>query len=204
MSKILWTIFCFFCMNVTLIFYVWTATYILQISSGTVPLNFVWLSHNALSLTANLLVSFYFIRYPYFLIAVTPFCLFFRVEPSHSSLCQCHTNIMRVFIVFVWTSCASPYSICECHTHTNIFELLLFLSGHSTLFPFMSWLTHSHSYLVWPPRPPCFFNQNSTCSSSFFSFVNSKNIFITTFHISNVMMDLKLLHSFLSVSGIHL
>ena len=44
-----------------------TATHVLQFSSGTVPLNFVWLSHNALSLTINLLiVSFSFVHYPYF------------------------------------------------------------------------------------------------------------------------------------------
>ena len=40
-------------------FHVGTATHILQFSRGTFPLNFVWLSHNALSLTINLLVAFY-------------------------------------------------------------------------------------------------------------------------------------------------
>ena len=57
----------------------------LQFSSETVPLNIVWLSHNALSLTMNLLVSFYFICYSYFAWTATPFCLFLWVELSHFS-----------------------------------------------------------------------------------------------------------------------
>ena len=100
------------------LFNVWTATHVLQFSSGTVPLHFVWLSHTALSLTINLLiVSFSFIYYPYFWTA-TPFCLF---SEWNSSLCECHTNAlctlslifvrmshMRVSIFFVWMSHEYP------------------------------------------------------------------------------------------------
>ena len=51
--------------------------HVLQFSSGTVPLDFVWLSHNALSLTINLLiVFFYFIHYPYIVWTATPFSTF--------------------------------------------------------------------------------------------------------------------------------
>ena len=43
-----WIIFSFFWVNVMPYFHVWTSTHVLQFPSGTVPLNFVWLSHNAL------------------------------------------------------------------------------------------------------------------------------------------------------------
>ena len=136
------------------LFNVWTATHVLQFSSGTVPLNFVWLSHNALSLTINLLiVSFSFIHYPYFVWTDTPFCLFFWLELSHFSLCECHTYIF-----------VSP----------------LLLSWHSILFPFRSAMTHSRSYLVWTATPH-FLNEKSTCPTSFLSFGNITNLFITTF-----------------------
>ena len=126
-----------------------TATHVLQFSSGTVPLNFVWLSHNALSLTINLLiVSFSFIHYPCFVSTATPFCLFSEWNcptllcvnvtqmpcvSSPLSLCECHP-------------CASSFSLCECHTNIHVSPLLL--SGHSALFPFRSWLTHSLSNLL--------------------------------------------------------
>ena len=56
------------------VFNVWNATHFLQFSSGNVPLNFEWLSHDALSLTINLLiVSFSFIRYPYFCVGCHTF-----------------------------------------------------------------------------------------------------------------------------------
>ena len=111
-----------------LLFNVWTATHILQFSSGTVLHNFVWLSHNALSLTINLLiVSFSFIHYPYFVWTTTPFCLFSEWNcptllfvnvtqlpcvSSPLSLCECHT-------------CAPPFSLCECHT--NILVSITFM-----------------------------------------------------------------------------
>ena len=143
------------------LFNVSTTTHVLQFCSGTVPLNFAWLSHNALSLTVNLLiVSFSFIHYPYFVWTATPFCLFSEWNcptllcvnvtqmpcvSSHWSLCECHT-------------CASLFSLCKCHT--NILVSLLLLSRHSTLFPFGSWLTHSRSNLVWTATPH-FLNGNS-------------------------------------------
>ena len=181
MSQTLWAIFSFFLVNGTPYFHVWTTTHVLQFSSGTVPLNFVWLSHNALSLTINLLiVSFSFIHYPYFVWTDTPFCLFSEWNcptllcvnvtqmpcvSSPLSLCECHT-------------CASPFSLCECHT--NILVSPLLLSGLSTLFPFRSWLTHSHSNLVWAATPH-FLNKKFTRATSFFSFDNITNLFITTF-----------------------
>ena len=162
------------------LFNVWTGTHVLQFFSGFVPLNFVWLSHNALSLTINLLiVSFYFIHYPHS-VWTTPFSLFFWMELSHFlcvnvtqipcvssplSLCECHT-------------CASPFSLCGCHTNTLVSPLLL--SGHSTLFPFRSWLTHSRSNLVWTATPH-FLNEKFTRATSFLSFDNITNLFITTF-----------------------
>ena len=131
------------------LFNVWTATHVLQFFIGFVPLNFVWLSHNALSLTINLLiVSFSFIHYPCFVSTATPFCLFSEWNcptllcvnvtqmpcvSSPLSLCECHT-------------CASSFSLWECHTNIHVSPLLL--SGHSALFPFRSWLTHSLSNLL--------------------------------------------------------
>ena len=94
----------FFLVKVTLLFHVWTVTRILQFPSETVQFNFVWLPHDALSLTTNHLVSFYFIHYPYFLWTATTFRLSFWVELSHLSLCECHTNILRVSIIFAWMS----------------------------------------------------------------------------------------------------
>ena len=163
------------------LFNVWTATHALQFFSGFVPLNFVWLSHNALSLTINLLiVSFSFIHYRYFVWTATLFCLFSEWNcptllcvnvtqmpcvSSPLSLCECHT-------------CASSFSLCECHT--NILVSPLLLSGHSTLFPFRSWLTHSRSNLVWTATPH-FLNEKFTRATSFLSFDNITNLFITTF-----------------------
>ena len=159
----------------------WTATHVVQFSSGTVPLNFVWLSHNTLLLTINLLfVSFSFIHYPYFVWTATPFCLFsewhcpallcvnvteIHCVSSPLSLCKCHT-------------CASPFSLCECHMIILVSPLLL--SRHSTLFPFRSWLTHSRSNLVWTATPH-FLNEKFTRATSFLSFDNITNLFITTF-----------------------
>ena len=75
-----------------------------QFPSRNSRVNFVWLSHNALLLTVNLLVSFYFINSPYFVWTATPFCLFFLMELSHFCLCECYTNIMCVSIISVWMS----------------------------------------------------------------------------------------------------
>ena len=109
--------------------------------------------HNAFSLTINfLIVPFSFIHYPYFVWSATPFCLFSEWNCptllcvnitqipclySPLSLCDCHT-------------CPSPFSLCECHTNILVFPILL--SGHSTLFPFRSWLTHSRSTLCGLPH----------------------------------------------------
>ena len=163
------------------LFNVWTATHVLHFSSGTAPLNFVWPSHNALSLTINLLiVSFSFIRYPYFCVDCHTFFPLFWVELSHSSLCECHTNALRVLsLIFVWMSHMRVFiSLCECHT--NILVSPLLLSGHSTLFPFRSWLTHSRSNLVWTATPH-FLKEKFTRATSFLSFDNITNLFITTF-----------------------
>ena len=154
MSQTLWAILFFLRVNVTPYFHVWTATHVLQFSSGTVPCNSVWLSHNTLLLTMNLLiVSFPFIHYPYFVWTATSFCLFSEWNcatllcvnvtqiPCVSSplpLCECHT-------------CASPFSLRECHT--NIVVSTLLLSGHSTLFCFRSWLTHSCSNVALTATP---------------------------------------------------
>ena len=158
-----------------------TATHVLYFSSGIVLFNFLWLSHNALSLTINLLiVSFSFIHYRYFVWTATLFYPLFWVELSHSSLCECHTNALRVLsLIFVWMSHMRVFiSLCECHT--NILVSPLLLSGHSTLFPFRSWLTHSRSNLVWTATPH-FLNEKFTRATSFLSFDNITNLFITTF-----------------------
>ena len=87
----LWTMFSFILVNVNLFFHMWTATHTLQFSSRTVLLNFVWLSHNALSLATSLLVFFYFIiHHTSFVWNATPLCLFFWAELSHFYLCECH------------------------------------------------------------------------------------------------------------------
>ena len=117
LPRLPFTCFCFICWTVSLVFicdyckcrrlsepyflsswwvhplfHVRTATHILQFSSRTVPLTFVWLSHNAYSLAINLLVSFYFIHSPYFRGLPQFFASFFWVELSHFSLCERHTN----------------------------------------------------------------------------------------------------------------
>ena len=84
---------------------------------------------------------------------------------SPVSLCECHT-------------CASLFSLCECHT--NILVSPLLLSGHATLVPFRSWLTHSRSNLVWTVTPH-FLKGKFTRATFFLSFDNITNLFITTF-----------------------
>ena len=94
------------------LFNVWTATHVLQFSSGTVPLNFVWLSHDALSLTINLLiVSFSFIHYRYFVWTATLFCLF---SESNCPTLLC-VNVTQMLCVY------SPLSLCERHTCVSSF-----------------------------------------------------------------------------------
>ena len=93
-------------------------THVLKFSSGNVPLNFVWLSHDALSLTINVLIVFFsFI----ILILCELQHLFplFWVELSHTSLSEFHTNALRVLslivvwmsqmIFFVWMSYEYPF-----------------------------------------------------------------------------------------------
>ena len=127
-----------------LYYHVWTAANALQFSSRTIVLNFLWLSHNALSLTINLfIVSLSFKNYPCFVWTAAPFCLF--------SEWNCPT--LFSFTHFVWMSYKYPvcplsylcvnathvrlqFSLCECHT--NILVSPLLLSGHSTLLPFRS------------------------------------------------------------------
>ena len=169
------------------LFNVWTATNVLQFSSGTVSLNFVWLLQNSLSLTINLIVSFSFIHYRYFVWTATPLFLFSEWNcptllcvnvtkmpcvSSPLSLCECHT-------------CASSFSLCECHT--NILVSPLLLCGHSTLFPFTSWLIHSRSNLVWTATP---------------HFLNEKFTRATNFHISHVKIYLQFLVFFFRLQRI--
>ena len=135
----------FFWVNFSLFFHVWTATHILQFSSATVSHNFVWLSHNALSLTANLLVSFWFHTLPLFCV--------------------------------------------DCHT---LFPLFL----GEIVSRFFAWMSHKwpvclHYLCVNVTHPRHFLNENSTCPSSFLSFGNITNLFITTFLISNVIIHLQ-------------
>ena len=181
MSQTLWTILFFLRVNVTPYFHVWTATHVLQFSSGTVPRNSVWLSHNTLLLTMNLLiVLFPFIHYPYFVWTATSFCLFSEWNCA-TLLCVNVTQIPCVFSplsLCEFHTCASPFSLCECHTNILVSQLLL--SGHSTLFPFRSYLTRSRSYLVWTTTPH-FLNEKSSCPTSFLSFGNITNLFITIF-----------------------
>ena len=88
------------------LFNVWTATHDLQFSSGTVPLNFVWLSHDALSLTINLLiVSFSFIHYRYFVWTATLFCLF---SEWNCPTLLCVNVIHACLHFFVWMSHEYP------------------------------------------------------------------------------------------------
>ena len=152
-----------------------------SISSGTVPLNFVWLSHSALSFTINLfIVSFSFIHYPYLVWTATPFCLLSEWNCA-TLLCVNVTQIPCVFSplsLCEFHTCASPFSLCECHTNILVSQLLL--SGRSTLFPFRSYLTRSRSYLVWTTTPH-FLNEKSSCPTSFLSFGNITNLFITIF-----------------------
>ena len=95
-----------------LYYHVWTAANALQFSSGTILLNFVWLSHNALSLTINLfIVSFSFKNYPCFVWTATPFCLFSEWN-CPTLLC---VNVTQMLCV------SSPLSLCECHTCVSSF-----------------------------------------------------------------------------------
>ena len=97
------------------LFNVWTATHVLQFSSVTAPLNFVWLWHNDLSLTINLLtVSFSLIHYPYFVKTATLFCLFSEWN-CPTLLC---VNVTQMPCV------SSPICLCKCHIP------LCFLLGH--------------------------------------------------------------------------
>ena len=144
----------------SLFFRVWTNAHILQFSSGTIPLDFVWLSHNALftfSETTDLLVSFYFIHYPYVVWTATPFNLFFRVELSHFSLCECHTNILSVFIISVWIShiCISIFFVwvshkCPCVAITFKWALhFAFFWVITDPFSFLSSVGCHTSFLKW-------------------------------------------------------
>ena len=120
LPRLAFTWFCFICgtvqlfwVTVTLFFYVWTATDILQFSSGTFPLNFVWLSRHALSLTTNLLVFFYSHitvilhglphLFPFFLGGIV---LLFFVSMSHRyPVCLhyfCGKSHMHGSFFFVW------------------------------------------------------------------------------------------------------
>ena len=126
------------------LFNVWAATHVLKFSSGNVPLNFVWLSHDALLLTINVLIVFF------------SFIILILCELQHLFLFSewnCPTLLCLNFTQMLCVS--SPLSLCECHTWfflseylTNILVSPLLLSEHSTLFPFRSWLTHSRSHLV--------------------------------------------------------
>ena len=88
------------------LFSVWIATHVLQFFSGTVPLNFVWLSQNALFINykpAHCFLCFHTLLL--FCVDCNIFLSFFWVELSHSSLCECHKNALRVLsLIFVWMS----------------------------------------------------------------------------------------------------
>ena len=102
------------------------------------------------------------------------------------------SGTVPLFFVWMWHKCpACPlFYLCVNVTHTRLHFLCvnvtrislspLLLTGHSTLFPFRSWLTHSHSNLVWTATPH-FLNEKFTRATSFLSFDNITNLFITTF-----------------------
>ena len=162
------------------LFNVWTATHVLQFSSGTVPLSFVWLPHNALSLTINLLIVSFFSYITLILLCGLPDLCLFSERNCPTLLCVNVTQMPCVsspLSLCEYYTCTSRFSLCECHR--NIFVSPLLLSGHSTLFLFRSWLTHSRSNLVWTATPH-FLNEKFTRATSFLSFDNITNLFMTT------------------------
>ena len=124
----------FFWLNVTLFFHEWTATHILQFSSPTVPLNFVWLSHNVLLFFLKLQTSLFpFISYvtdiccadcrtfsPLFLSATAPP---FFLWASHKCPECLHYLCMNVV-----THVRLQFFLCE--SRTNILVSPLLISGH--------------------------------------------------------------------------
>ena len=91
------------------LFNVWTATNVLQFSSGTVSLNFVWLLQNSLSLTINLIVSFSFIHYRYFVWTATPLFLFSEwncptllcVNEKFTRATNFHISHVKIYLQFL-------------------------------------------------------------------------------------------------------
>ena len=150
----------------------------------------MWLSQNALLLTINLLVSFYFINSPYFVWTATPFCLFFLMELSHFCLCECHTNIMCASIISVWMS----------HMRVSIFFVwvshrypCIFITSKWTLHFASFWIiTDPFSLLSCVDYHTSFFKWNSTCPTSFLSF-GITDLFMTAFRISNGIIHLQLI-----------
>ena len=140
----------------------------------------MWLSHNALSSTKTSLL-FPFLSY---------ITLILRGLPHLFASFLSGT----VPLFFVWMSHNSPVCplsyLCVNVTHARLHFLCvnvtqislspLLLCGHSTLFPFRSWLTHSRSNLVWTATPH-FLNEKFTRAASFPCFDNIMNLFITTF-----------------------
>ena len=135
-------------MNVTLFFHVWAATHILKLSSGTVPLNFVWLSRNVLSFFLKLQTSLF----PFLLYITLMLCGLLQLIASFSErnwstfLCDNVTQISWVSLLSLCEChmCASPFSLCECKINIRVSPLLL--SGHSTFFFFWV-ITDSFSFL---------------------------------------------------------
>ena len=170
-------------MNFSLFFHVWTATDILQFSRGTVSRNFVWLSHSDLSLTTNLLVSFCFIQYPYLVWTATSFFLFFWVKLPHFSLCECHTNVLCVSIIFVWMSHRYP---CVSITSKWILHYVSFWVITDP-FSFLSCVDCQTSFLKWKLHLSYLFSQfwqyNEFISNNF-SYFECNNTFTIAWSFS--------------------
>ena len=123
----------FFWLNVTLFFHEWTAIHILQFSSPTVPLNFVWLSHNVLLFFLKLQTSLF----PFISYVTDMLCRLSHLFASFSE-CNCSTFLSVSFTQMSWVSplslyecchtCASPIFLCE--SRTNILVSPLLISGH--------------------------------------------------------------------------
>lgn len=83
---------------------------VFQLSTGTVPLNFVGLPHTALSkMKTRNLVSFLFTHYTLSCVDRHTFWLFFWVELSHFSLCEYHTNILVSRLLVSGRSALFPF-----------------------------------------------------------------------------------------------
>ena len=108
------------------LFNAWTPIHVLQFSSGTVLLNFVWLSHNALSLTINLL-SFPFLSYITLILCGVPYLFASFLSGT-------------VPLFFMWMShkspvCLLPY-LCVNVTHARLHFLCVNVTRISLCFQY--------------------------------------------------------------------